>query len=149
MTRSLVHGTAVRVGNAGVLLRGKPGAGKSSLALRLIDQPGYGLGDALVVTKLVADDQVELRLENGTIRMSPPVALAGQLEIWGLGIVALPYVSDVELRLVVDLGPVEYLNRMPEDIDRKVEILGIEVQRLHLSATDMAACAKVRAALAG
>src|SRR5947207_2280429 len=45
-----VHGTCVAIDGEGVLLRGRPGSGKSDLALRLID------GGAL----LVADDQTEL-----------------------------------------------------------------------------------------
>jgi HPr kinase/phosphorylase len=47
----------------------------------------------------VADDQVDI--VNGFARA--PDALAGMLEVRGLGIVRLPYVSDVKLNVVVAL----------------------------------------------
>ena len=40
---ALIHGTCIAIGAEGVLLVGKPGSGKSDLALRLIDQSGSGL----------------------------------------------------------------------------------------------------------
>jgi HPr kinase/phosphorylase len=81
-----------------VLLIGPPGAGKSDVALRLI-HAGF---------MLVADDQV--MVEDG-IAAAPP-ALAGLLEVRGLGIFELPHVRAAPLRLVVRLGvqPV----RLPE-----------------------------------
>ena len=55
-----IHATAVVISNRCVLLRGRSGAGKSDLALRLID------GGAI----LVADDQTELiREEGGTLNV--------------------------------------------------------------------------------
>ena len=50
-----VHGTCVAIAGRGVLLRAPSGAGKSDLALRLIDAGA----------RLVADDQVELAQDNG------------------------------------------------------------------------------------
>ena len=38
-----IHGTAVAIGDEGVLLRGPSGIGKSDLALRLIDEARVGL----------------------------------------------------------------------------------------------------------
>jgi hypothetical protein len=59
MTEShlLLHGTCVSVGGAGVLILGAPGAGKSGLALRLIDEPAMEY-PAFLRGELVADDQV-------------------------------------------------------------------------------------------
>jgi len=74
-----------------LLLLGPPGAGKSDLLLRLIDR-GF---------TLVADDQV--LIENGLAR--PPEALAGLLEVRGLGLFHLPYRAPARLRLVIELGP--------------------------------------------
>jgi HPr kinase/phosphorylase len=84
-----LHGTCVARDGAGVLILGPSGSGKSDLALRLLDR-GFGL---------VADDQVELR--DGIA--SPPEALAGLLEVRGLGIVRLPYLPTVKLKLVIAL----------------------------------------------
>lgn len=84
-----MHGSCVARDGAGVLLVGPSGAGKSDLALRL-------LGRGFV---LVADDQVDIM--NGFARA--PEALAGLLEVRGLGIVRLPYLTDVKLNVVVAL----------------------------------------------
>ena len=93
-----VHGSCAARGGAGVLLLGPPGAGKSDLLLRLLDR-GF---------MLVADDQVEI--EEGIARPAP--ALAGLLEVRGLGIVRLPFVAPVRLALAVALG--HAAERMPE-----------------------------------
>jgi HPr kinase/phosphorylase len=86
----LIHGScASRTGN-GVLLIGPPGAGKSDLLLRLLARD----------FDLVADDQVAV--ENGIAR--PLQALAGLLEVRGLGIFRLPHVHAARLALAVDLG---------------------------------------------
>src|ERR1700733_4175358 len=85
-----IHGTCVARDGAGVLILGPSGAGKSDLALRLL---GRGFD-------LVADDQVDI--VNG---LPPaPDALAGILEVRGVGIVRLPFSRDVKLKLVVDLA---------------------------------------------
>jgi HPr kinase/phosphorylase len=99
-----IHGTAVALRGAGVLLRGPSGSGKSDLALRLIDAGAV----------LVADDQTELYVVNGQVAMRPPVALAGRIEVRGIGIIATPWRPDVPLRLVADLVPPIHVERMPE-----------------------------------
>ena len=71
-----VHGTCIAIDGAGVLLRGPSGCGKSDLALRLID------GGAV----LVADDRVSLEARAGDLVASAPDALAGLLEVRGVGI---------------------------------------------------------------
>lgn len=88
--RGQIHASCVARGEAGVLLLGPPGAGKSDLVLRLLDH-GFSL---------VADDRVQI--ENGIARA--PFGLAGMLEVRGLGIVSLPYAEQARLALVVDLA---------------------------------------------
>ncbi len=73
----LVHATAVAIEGEAVLLRGPSGSGKSDLALRLID------GGA----QLVADDQTLLRRAGGRVLASAPPAIAGLLEVRGVGVV--------------------------------------------------------------
>jgi HPr kinase/phosphorylase len=85
-----IHASCAARDGAGVLLLGPPGSGKSDLVLRLLDR-GF---------MLVADDRVEI--EAGVAR--PPAALAGLLEVRGLGILRLPYVRSVRLALAVELG---------------------------------------------
>lgn len=91
-----IHGSCGSRGGAGVLLIGPPGSGKSDLLLRLLDH-GFAL---------VADDQVIV--ENGLARV--PAALAGLLEIRGLGILRLDHDAETRLALVVELAaPVDRL----------------------------------------
>ena len=95
-----IHGSCASKAGSGVLLIGPSGSGKSDLLLRLIDR-GFNL---------VADDQVDI--VDGLA--SPPRALAGMLEVRGLGIVRLAHVAQTSLALVVDLDrPVQRLP-MPE-----------------------------------
>ncbi len=79
-----------------MLLLGGAGAGKSDLLLRLL-RHGFCL---------IADDQV--RVTDGVA--SAPDAIAGLLEVRGLGLVRLPHVS-ARLVLAVELGMSE---RLPE-----------------------------------
>lgn len=89
-----IHASCVAIGNKGVLLLGKSGAGKSDLALRLIDDGA----------RLVADDRVLLFLKNGTLNARAPDTIRGLLEIRGVGIVELPVRRQIQLALAVVLG---------------------------------------------
>ncbi len=132
-----VHGTCIDIDGTGVLLRGPPGSGKSDLALRLID------GGA----RLVADDRAELRLVDGAVAVSAPAAIAGMIEVRGLGIVRLEPVAEAALGLVVDLVPAPGIERLPEAAS--VEVLGIAVAALRLDPFEASAPAKVRLAVRG
>ena len=130
-----IHATAVAIGNRCVLLRGPSGAGKSDLALRLID------GGAT----LVADDQTELIHEQGDLVARCPSAIAGKLEVRGVGILTLPYVSSATVSMVVDLVAPEEIERLPET--ECVELLGQQVRQVSLAPFEASAPAKVRLAL--
>jgi HPr kinase/phosphorylase len=75
-----VHGGLLRVRSAGVLLLGPSGVGKSETALELVAR-GH---------QLVADDVVELFLENGRVMGRASEAIRHFLEIRGLGILCVP-----------------------------------------------------------
>lgn len=98
-----VPGVMLQVGGTGVLLRGRSGSGKSSLALELVAR-----GHALV-----ADDAVELRAAGpGCIIASTPEPLVGFLAVPGLGIINATRVFGhratvprTRLDLVIDLQP--------------------------------------------
>ena len=72
--------TAIAIEGRAVMLEGPPGAGKSTLALALIDRGAT----------LIGDDGVTLARHDSRIMVSPPPNIAGKLEIRNVGIVDLP-----------------------------------------------------------
>jgi len=131
-----VHGTAVEIAGLGVLLRGASGAGKSDLALRLID------GGA----RLVADDRVDLARDGSAIVMRAPDVLAGRIEVRGVGILSLCGVAGARLDLLVDLVPRAEVERLPEP--HSEEVAGLRVPRIALAPFEASAPAKLRLAVA-
>jgi serine kinase of HPr protein (carbohydrate metabolism regulator) len=110
-----------------ILLLGESGAGKSRVALDLI---ALGAG-------LVADDRTELFVERGRLHARAPAALAGLLEVRGLGIVTLPFVGTAPIALAVRLVPRQAVPRLPDPANFESPA-GLEVHRpiplLHFSA---------------
>ena len=134
MTPLRLHATSVAIGAHGVLLTGPSGAGKSDLALRLIDRGAT----------LISDDQTELTLVDGCLLAAAPATIAGQIEVRGLGIVAVAHVSDIAVALLVTLGgPVE---RMPLDDTTRI-IAGIPLPVVALDAFEQSTVIKVELAL--
>lgn len=131
-----MHGTCVLVSDIGVLLRGGPGSGKSDLALRLIDRGA----------RLVADDQVCVRVDGDRVIAAAPPSLAGWLEVRGVGILPAPSVTSADLRLIVDLVARDRVERLP-DVERET-ILSVALPRLILHPFDASADAKLRLAAA-
>ena len=133
----LIHASSAARGADAVLLLGPPGAGKSDLVLRLMQQ-GW---------RLVADDQVRLRPEEGSLRAEAPAALLGQLEVRGLGIFAgLPVAEPVpRLRLVVHLEDRAAVPRLPQPATWS--FAGIALPAVVLHAFDAATPAKLGLAL--
>ena len=136
--RIVVHGTTVALGRVGVLIRGRSGAGKSDLALRLIDEGA----------RLVADDLTQLDLARGGLRASVPetvpARLLGRIEVRGLGIFAVPRRPSARLGLVVDLRPGGVFERLPAPSHWRC--LGRAVPLIVLDPASPSAAAKVRLA---
>jgi serine kinase of HPr protein (carbohydrate metabolism regulator) len=129
----LFHASCVAVGGRAVLIAGDSGAGKSDLALRLIDR-----GAALV-----SDDQVVLSAEDGQLIASAPATIAGQIEVRGLGIMAMPHRTAMPVSLLIQLGaPAE---RMPEPRARM--LCGIAVPVVALDPFEPSAPIKAELAL--
>jgi HPr kinase/phosphorylase len=120
-----VHASAVLAGARAVLIRGASGSGKSRLAHELIDAARTGL---LPFARLVGDDRVRLQAAGGRLLVRPAPALAGLIEVRGVGIVRMPYEPDAVVGLVVDLAA--DTERLPEDDRRQTEIEGIKLPRL-------------------
>jgi HPr kinase/phosphorylase len=142
----LFHGTCIDFDGAGVLIIGPPGAGKSDLGLRLLDQPGLGVNGQAKTATLLSDDQVIVTLE-GRLLARPPPAIRGLLEIRGLGILEVPYRPQSVLALVVRLSDAAAIERLPEPEDLTFMILGQNLPLLRLDPRSASAPARVRAAL--
>ncbi len=98
-----LHATCVAVGEAGVLLTGPSGSGKSALALALM---AYG-------AVLVADDQTVLAVQGDVVVATCPPAIKGMIEARGMGLLNAETRERVAIRLVVDLGQTESLRLPP------------------------------------
>ena len=105
-----IHASALLVGARAILVRGPAGAGKSRLVLNLLHATANG---SLAFARLVADDRVHVVSAHGRLIARPPAALAGLLEVRGLGIRQLPYEPVAAVSWVVDLGTATSV-RMPD-----------------------------------
>jgi len=121
-----VHASAVKVGNLAVLIRGPSGSGKSRLAFDLIMAGRSGVVERAV---LVGDDRVHLATVGREIEVRPAPALAGLIEIRGLGIRRCDFVEHATVGLVVDLDAAD-AERLPRPESLKTTISGVEIPRI-------------------
>jgi HPr kinase/phosphorylase len=121
-----IHASVVLAGARAVLIRGPAGSGKSRLALNLIQAASNG---QLVFARLVADDRVHVEAAHDRLIARPPAALAGLLEVRGLGILALPYEPMAVVSWVVDLDVAESM-RLPDDTAAHAVVAGVRLRRL-------------------
>jgi HPr kinase/phosphorylase len=125
-----VHASAVLVGARAVLIRGPSGSGKSRLARELIETArDNGLGFA----RLVGDDRVHVDAAGGRLLVRPAEALAGLLEVRGVGLLRLVHEPSAVVGLVVDLDAAD-AERLPETSRQRTEIEGIVLPRLAVAA---------------
>ncbi len=82
--------------------------------------------------RLVADDQVQLSVRNGAIIARAPAAIAGQIELRGLGIASVPYAQQAAIGLVADIAADEEPDRIPAPEAERCRILDIELPRIVL-----------------
>jgi serine kinase of HPr protein (carbohydrate metabolism regulator) len=112
-----VHASAVLVGARAVLIRGPAGSGKSQLALALIQAAQSGL---LGFARLIGDDRIVLAAAHGRLLARPAPALAGLIEVRGLGIRRLDHEGAAVVGLVVDLASQES-KRLPDSPEATIE----------------------------
>jgi serine kinase of HPr protein (carbohydrate metabolism regulator) len=138
-----LHGTCLLVGAAGVLIRGRPGAGKSRLALALLEEADGSDRFA----RLVADDRVHVEACHGRLVARRPETIAGLIEQRGFGLRRVESEPAAVLALIVDLVPQEEVERLPLPEARGATLEGVALPRLAVAEHDPAAVSLVKAAL--
>lgn len=113
----LYQASCVAVEGRAIMIEGPPGAGKTSLALALIDRGA----------RLVGDDGVTLELRGeGVLWASPPPRITGKIEIRNVGIAELePVEAPVALMLALDPSAPRFVEEAP-----LCQILGVSVPLL-------------------
>lgn len=144
MSGPSIHATCLLVGAKGVLIRGAPGAGKSRLALALIDDAARRGRFA----RLVGDDRVVLEAAGGRLVARAPAGIAGLIERRGLGIERVAFEPAAVLALVADIVADDALERLPEEASRRTVLACIALARLAVPGDPARAVPLVEAALA-
>ena len=138
-----VHGTTVVLSVDGcdraVMLTGAPGSGKSDLALRMIDRGAQLLADDRTQIYCVGDGATPVLMAR------PPAALAGRLEVRGIGLVTLPWVGEAPLALMAELVTANAVVRLPER--RTTMLLGVAVPLVAVAPFEISAVLKLGLAL--
>ncbi|HEX8481983.1 MAG TPA: aldolase [Allosphingosinicella sp.] len=129
----IVHASCVAMGGRAVLLAGRSGAGKSDLALRLIDRGAL----------LVSDDYTRLRRVSGSVLAYAPDSIAGKIEVRGIGLVELPATPGLPVCLHADLDRAP--ERLPES--RVIRLAGLDIPQVALAALEPSAPLKLEHAL--
>jgi len=125
-----IHASAVLVGAKAVLIRGPSGSGKSRLAWDLLQAAAQGV---LPFARLVADDRAQVEACNGRLLVRPAPALAGMIELRGLGIRKTAYEPLAVAALAIDLAAADAA-RLPPPEAGKTTISGVKLPRLAVPA---------------
>ena len=118
-----LHGTGLVLGGIGVMVRGRSGAGKSLLALQLLD----AWHDHGRTAFLIADDRLDIEVKRDRLVMSAPHNIAGLIEMRGRGIVKRPSKQSARLDLIIDMTG--ELIRFLEEEDFVTDLEGVSVAR--------------------
>ena len=129
-----LHATSVAMEDNGVAIFGDPGSGKSDLALRLIDSGATLISDDITVFSKLEKNINLFGIEN----------TKGLLEVREIGIITVPYVEGIKLKLVVRLT-----NKVIERIPKKnqINLLGLKFPKLEINGKNSSSVAKVKVKL--
>lgn len=131
MVSKRIHGSSVALEDNGVLIIGSSGSGKSDLALRLIDSGGT----------LISDDQTFCLKKQNEIFLFSIEAIYGLLEIRNMGIIKVPYVENVKMKIIVSLVQKKTERLYPKN---KKRLLGLNFPHLELEPNEISAVAKIK-----
>jgi serine kinase of HPr protein (carbohydrate metabolism regulator) len=135
LSSETLHASCVALNGRAILIAGRSGAGKSDLALRLIDRGA----------RLVSDDYTILRRMGGRLLATAPANIEGKMEVRGIGVVAFDRQEDVPVCLAIDLD--RAVERLPDPHDPLV-VAGVKVPVIGLNGLEASAPVKVELALA-
>jgi serine kinase of HPr protein (carbohydrate metabolism regulator) len=119
-----LHASCVVVGEAGLLIRGASGSGKSSLARQIVLEGERGGRFA----RLVSDDRVRIANRNGRVLAGAVAAIAGRIEARGIGLLTLPYEEAAIIRWVIDLA--DHPPRLPKETETAITLCGVALPRI-------------------
>lgn len=126
-----VHGTALVLGECGILVMGPSGSGKTTLALELIER----FRSQGRFARLIGDDQLFVENQTGRLVCYAPPAICGLVEVHGLGVRHLPAERAAVIDLVVCLVPEKDMVRFPEAATK--QLVGCQVSRIDVPAQNV------------
>lgn len=138
--RTNIHATALVLDGQGVIVLGRSGSGKTSLALELL----WRCHMNNITCSLVADDRVNVESQNGRLIASVPDTLAGLVEVRGSGIHSIAFQNSSTLHLAVRLVEPKEVQRVAPEGEFSVA-LGLNLPTLFLPQNKP--CASARAIL--
>lgn len=130
LSSETLHASSVSIDGRAVLIEGMSGSGKSDLAMRLIDRGAT----------LVSDDYTIVRRVDGKLLAVSPPNIAGLCEVRGVGLVAMPFESDVPVALIVSTA--ELIQRLPEDATTRI-VAGVKIPTATVAPLEASAPIKV------
>ena len=126
-----IYATCVVYQEVGLLICGKSGCGKSSLALSLIEKGAY----------LVSDDRTDLFDKDGVLYAKAPSLLYDLMEVRHIGLVSgWPTKKETPIHCIIHLCETEP-NRLPINI--KENLYGYEIMSFSLNQYDFALTSKI------
>jgi serine kinase of HPr protein (carbohydrate metabolism regulator) len=130
-----IHASAVLIGSKAALIRGPSGSGKSRLAWDLLQAAAQGTAQGVLpFARLVADDRAHVETLGGRLLVRPAQALAGLIEIHGLGIRRLPFEPIAAVGLVIDLAASDAARLPDPAAGHQATIEGTALPRLAVAA---------------
>lgn len=134
MSIKRLHATSVAMEDNGVAIFGDPGSGKSDLALRLIDSGATLISDDITIFSKLEKNINLFGIEN----------TKGLLEVREVGIITVPYVEGIKLKLVVRLTD-KVIERIPKK--NQINLLGLKFPKLEINGKNSSSVAKVKVKL--
>jgi serine kinase of HPr protein (carbohydrate metabolism regulator) len=134
MSIKRLHATSVAIEDNGVAIFGDSGSGKSDLALRLIDSGATLISDDITVFSKLEKNINLFGIEN----------TKGLLEVREVGIITVPYVEGIKLKLVVRLTD-KVIERIPKT--NQINLLGLKFPKLEINGKNSSSVAKVKVKL--